>query len=153
MYLDLKKSKSDVYSCQPEVQILDNTEKNMHSRIIEGFRIKLTKKSTVAVQLLINFIVLLPPAAKRVECIYLSGSKQSFGRRDRADCKQRGTKWNAEGSRRITSQPASRKLCRRSDILNNPEKIRFSRLSGFSGHGRWKWTSDLNFARQNNYLE
>ena len=35
-----------------------------------------------------------------------------------------------------------------SDILDNPEKG-FSWLSRFSGHGRWKWTSDLNFARLN----
>ena len=30
-----------------------------------------------------------------------SGSKQSFGRCENADCKQRGTKWSAEGSERV----------------------------------------------------
>ena len=35
-------------------------------RIKEGFGIKLTKKSTAAVQLLINSNVLIPHAAKRV---------------------------------------------------------------------------------------
>ena len=61
-------------------------------RIIKSFRIQFTKKSTSVAQLLINSDVLLPPAAKRVELFNFSGPKRSFGSRDCADCKQRGTK-------------------------------------------------------------
>ena len=55
---------------------------------------------------------LLPPKGW-MELIAFSGPKQSFGMRDNADCKQRGTKWRAGGAERISSQPASRKSCRR----------------------------------------
>ena len=48
-------------------------------------------------QLLFNSNVLLPPAAKRVKLINFSEPKRRFGRRDNADCKQRGEKWSAEG--------------------------------------------------------
>ena len=57
--------------------------------------------------------VLLYPAVKRVELISFSGPKRSFGRRDSADCKQRGTKRSAEGAERVPSQPATRKPCQR----------------------------------------
>ena len=54
----------------------------------------------------------LTPAAKKGE-VNLSGPKRSFGRRDSVDCKQRGTKWSAEGAVRVPSQPAQRKPCLR----------------------------------------
>ena len=53
--------------------------------------------------------VSLSSAAKRVELINLSGPKRSFRRRDSADCKQRGTKWSAEGIERVPSQAAMHK--------------------------------------------
>ena len=49
---------------------------------------------------------LLSPAAKKDELISFSGPKRSFRRRNSADCKQRGTKWSAEGAERVPSQPA-----------------------------------------------
>ena len=76
-------------SQQPET--LDNPKNQGIFRIIQGFRIKLTKKQAFAVQLLINSNVLLPPAAKMVELIIFSGPKQSFGPAI-ADCRQCGTK-------------------------------------------------------------
>ena len=54
------------------------------------------QNSSTADQLLTNSNVLLPPAAKRVEFIYFSGPKRSFGRREGAP-----------------SHPAKRNSCRR----------------------------------------
>ena len=47
-----------------------------------------------------------------MELINFSGSKQSFGQRDGAYCKQRGMKWSAGGAKRVVSQSAPRKPCR-----------------------------------------
>ena len=54
---------------------------------------------------LFNSIILLSRDAKRVELISFSGPKIV----DSDDCKQRGTKWSAEGAERVPSQPASKK--------------------------------------------
>ena len=64
-------------------------------RIVEGIKVKLTnKKKTSAVQYPINCNVLLPPVAKRVELINISGPKRGFG-------------WR--GAERIPTQPSLRK--------------------------------------------
>ena len=63
----------------------------------------------------------LPPGSECIitSCHKMSGvysffwTKWSNGRRERTDCKQRGTKWNAEGAEGVSSQPTSRKPCLR----------------------------------------
>ena len=59
--------------------------------------------------------------------LIFSGPKRSFGRRDSADCKQRGTKWSAEGAERVPSQPASRKPCGR--IWYSPTFLQYQILN------------------------
>ena len=100
------KSKSDVYFCQPELGTIDNLEKNYIFRIIEGFRIKVTKNQLLRFNywLMLMYYYLLPQKCWRF--FNFSGPKLSFGRRDSA-----GTKWSAEGAERVPSQPATREPC------------------------------------------
>ena len=64
-----------------------------------SFRIISNEKSTSAVQLIINFNVLLPPATKIMELINFSKPKHSFGRRDTANCRLRGRGTGVGGRR------------------------------------------------------
>ena len=73
---------------------------------------------------------------KGVWLVSFSGPKRSLGRRDSADCKQRGRseapKALSESHRSLHQEnPAAV-----SDILDNHEEICFSGLSRFSGHVR-----------------
>ena len=80
---------------------LDKPKKRLFFRIIARFRIKLTKNKLlwfIYWSILMYYPLL---SQKNVELINLSGPNQSIGRRNSADCKQRGTKWSAEGAERV----------------------------------------------------
>ena len=80
----------------------------------------------------------LPPATKRVELINFSGPKRGFGRRDDADCKQRGTKWSADGDESPIAAclNESRPPYLIFLVIRN---ICLSGLSRISDHGRQIW--------------
>ena len=44
-------------------------------------------------------------------------------------------------------------ICRFENGFKDRASIEFSRLSGFSGADRWKWTSDLDFVVQNTLMK
>ena len=126
MYFELV-NPNPISVCQPEQETLDNPGKRSFSQLSRVSELKL---SASVIQLLINSNILLPPAAIRVELIIFSGPKWSFGQRDSADCKQRGTKWSAEVAESHRSLPQGNPTAA-FDIIDNPKETLFRIIEVF----------------------